>query len=50
MKPNRIKPQRAPKRYGIHDVKSYFVWQAKRVRKTKIPPVRNTALSTMEDL
>jgi len=34
MNPKRISTQRPPKRYGIQLVKSYFVWQAKIVRKT----------------
>jgi len=48
MKLKSTNPQSAPKRYGIQLVKSYLVWQAKAVRKMKIPPVRRTAFSTIE--
>lgn len=49
MNPNRIKHQRPPNRYGIQDVKSYFVWHANKVRATKIPAVRRTACKTIRD-
>jgi hypothetical protein len=47
IKPKRISTQSAPKRYGIHEVKSYLVWQANRLRKTKIPSVKIKACSTI---
>ena len=43
MNPNRISAQSPLNKYGIHDVKSYLVWHAKRVSATKMPAVRRTA-------
>lgn len=47
MNPNKINDHSPPNRYGIQEVKSYLVWQAKRVRPTKIPAVRRTACKTI---
>lgn len=47
MNPKRMSAQRLPKRYGIHEVKSYFVWHAKIVSATNMPAVRIRASRTI---
>ena len=47
MKPNNIRTQRAPNRYGTQLVKSYLVWQAKSVRAMKMPSVKTRASNTI---
>lgn len=49
MNPTKISAQSAPKRYGIHEVKSYLDWQAKSVNPMKSPAVSTTACRTILD-